>query len=70
MDHYSIILPIWTNLFFYNHPSVESSSDRFAPQATKLKATEQDNSYVFQIYVTFIGENWSSSRLNAYLNFP
>ena len=57
MDHYSIILPIWTNLFFYNHPSVESSSDRFAPQATKLKATEQDNSYVFQIYVTFIGEN-------------
>ena len=58
MNQYSIILPypIWTNLYFYNQPSVKSFSDRFAPQATKLKVTEQDNSYVFQIYDTFIGE--------------
>ena len=56
MNHYNIILPIWTNLFFYNHPDVESYSDRFAPQATKVKATEQDNSCVFQIYDTYIGE--------------
>ena len=49
LNHYSSILPFWTNLLFYNHPSVESSSDSFAPQATKLKATEQDNSCVFKI---------------------
>ena len=64
MNHYSIILAIWTNQFFYNHPSVESFSDRFAPQATKVKAIEQDNNCVFQIYDTFIGENYSSSRFN------
>ena len=46
MNQYSIILPLWINLFFSNQPSVKSSSDRFAPQATKLKVTEQDNSRI------------------------